>query len=112
MHLRALIVGVASSLAAAALWPALIVAQSTPDTGLHVEGAVAESTVAPGKTHVHHMVVSLGAGAPAPMDIVVDARGLGQGPDGSPLPLLPEEDQSPYSARVFIKNIDATTFRL
>jgi hypothetical protein len=46
------------------------------------------------------------------MDILVDARGLGQTLDGSVVALTPEEDSSPYSARSFIKNIDNTSFRL
>ena len=107
-----MLVGLAGSLAAAAFWPALLAAQSNPDTGLQVQGALAEYTVAPGQTLVHHMVISLGAGAREPMDILVEARGLGQALDGSVVALLPDEDSSPYSARSFIKNIDNTSFRL
>jgi hypothetical protein len=113
MHIRAFPVSLAASVIALVVFPVLLLAaQPAPDASLQVEGAVAEYTVAPGDTIVHHMVVSLGPGAKEAMDIQVEARGLGQGPDGSVLPLLPEEDSSPYSARDFVKKIDSTAFRL
>jgi len=99
--------------AAAGLAPRLTAAQTaTTDAGLRIEGIMAEYTVQPGQVLTHQMRVSLGKDAQAPLDVLVDARGLGQGLDGATLALEPADDSSPYSARTFISNIDHTSFHL
>lgn len=112
MFFRAIPVAVGALLATGLLWPNVLAAQPSADAGLKVEGAIADYQVKPGDTLTHRMVVSLGAGAPSPMDIQVDARGLGQGLDGATLALEPGEDASPYSGRTLITDIDHTSFRL
>jgi hypothetical protein len=84
----------------------------TADAGLTVSGSLAMFDVTPGETYVHTMTVSLGSGASAPVDVRIEARGLGQGLDGSIRPLLPEQDTSPNSARPLIRNIDVAEFQL
>ena len=85
---------------------------STPDAGLAVEGAIGEYTVKPGQSLSHRMKVSLGRDASAPLDIQVDARGLGQTPEGSTLALQADEDTNRFTARPFITAIDQPRFQL
>jgi hypothetical protein len=79
--------------------------------GLGVVGSLVDITVekAPA-THVHTMTIS--NGFKYPLDIEVEARGLGQEPDGSYVPLSSAEDQSPFTALSYITEIDRTAFHL
>lgn len=79
--------------------------------GLMVSNAILRLAPNPGDVYVHEMVVSNGSEAP-PVDVTVEARGFGQSLVGQYLPLTPEEDLSPYSARTFITDIDQTSFHL
>jgi hypothetical protein len=81
------------------------------DAGFRVDGVLAEYTVDPGQVITHKMVVSLGSQANS-LDVQVDARGLGQQPDGSVVPLEAASDRSQYSARQFIQKIDPPSFHL
>ena len=83
-----------------------------PDASFGVEGVIGEYTVHPGQTLQHKMTVSLGSAAATGLDILVDARGLTEGPDGATIATSPEEDTTPFSARSFISNIDHPTFHL
>ncbi|MGQ9675492.1 MAG: hypothetical protein ACUVX1_07495 [Chloroflexota bacterium] len=79
--------------------------------GLLVSGAMIDLVVEPGKTYTHRMNVGNGASAPA-RDVIVEARGFGQSPQGSFLAVEVEEDKSPYSARKYIQRIDNASFHL
>jgi hypothetical protein len=92
--------------------PGVRQAHADSDAGLGVEGALAEITADPGQKVEHQMLVSLGAGAAAPMQIVVEARGLGEGPDGATLALDAADDTSPFSARGLIAAIEPEHFTL
>jgi hypothetical protein len=81
------------------------------DAGFSVQGILAEYTVEPGQVITHQLVVSLGPQA-KPLDVQVDARGLGQQPDGSVVPVDGASDRSQYSARQFIQKIDPPSFHL
>jgi len=78
--------------------------------GLGVTGSILDVTMPPGTNHVHTMTVS--NGFTYALDMQVEARGLGQGLDGSYIPLTSGEDQSPQSALTYITQIDKTAFRL
>jgi hypothetical protein len=64
----------------------------------------------PGTTYVHTMRVT--NSFTYALDMMVEARGLGQELDGSYIPLTADEDQSPYSALTFVAEIDNTAFHL
>jgi hypothetical protein len=102
-------------LTVALLWPVAADAQqqtTITDAGLGVDGVIANYTVQPGQVLEHTMNVRLGKDAPQPLDVQVDARGLGQGLDGAAIALEPAEDTSPFSARTFVTNIDHTRLHL
>lgn len=95
--------------------PAVVLAQAAQaarPSGLGVQGTLAEYSVAPGQRLTHKMVVSLGAGVAAPVDVRVESRGLGQALDGTPVALTADQDTSPYSARPYVQGIDKPAFRL
>ncbi len=92
-----------------AAWP-LATASTAVAAGLGVTGSILDVTMPPGTTHVHSMTVS--NGFTYALDMQVDARGLGQGLDGSYIPLTSGEDQSPYTALSYITQIDKTAFHL
>jgi hypothetical protein len=95
------------------LAPVVADAQSaTTDAGFGVDGVIADYTVEPGQVLQHAMHVRLGKDAGEPLDVSVDPRGLGQGPDGATIALDPADDRGPYSARTFITNIDHTRLHL
>jgi hypothetical protein len=85
---------------------------STADAaGLGVVGSLVDITVEePPAMHVHTMTISNGFNYP--LDILVEARGLGQELDGSYIPLTSGEDRSPYTALSYITQIDKTAFHL
>ncbi len=78
---------------------------------LSVRGAIFEAEVTPGNTYTHVMSVTSASDAP-PLEIMVEARGFGQSPDGSTVELTGPEDLSPFSARPYITNIDKPSFSL
>ena len=88
----------------------LFVVCPLPVAGLKVVGASYVGTVTPGDTVIHTMTVSTQAGD-VPMDLMVDAWGFGQSPDGSLTSLSPQDDTSPYSARSYI-TLSPTSFHL
>ena len=91
-------------------WP-LATASTADAAGLGVVGSLVDITVEePPATHVHAMTIS--NGFKYPLDIEVEARGLGQELDGSYVPLSSGEDQSPFSALSYITEIDKTAFHL
>jgi len=81
-----------------------------PAAAIRVGGSVYTGTIAPGSSAVHTMNISTNPGDP-PMDLMVDAVGLGQSLQQSNSGLTPERDTSPYSARTFI-TVNPTTFHL
>lgn len=68
---------------------------SVGDKGLSPE-------VSPGESYIQTLVVNLCKCDPA-TDVLVEVLGCGENPDGGVVPLLPEEDKSPYSGRTFIQ---------
>jgi|GEM_PF-483841 len=91
-------------------------ALASPETqatagGLAVGNAILNLSATPGQVYIHKMLVGSGAGA-QPMDIQVDAMGFGEGLNGEFIPLSPDADQSPYSARTFITQISNPSFHL
>ena len=78
--------------------------------GLSVEGALLDINLSPGQNYTHTITVN--SGADYPMDMQVEARGFGQTLDGATIALLPQDDNSPHSARTFINGIDTTSFQL
>ncbi|HVN54956.1 MAG TPA: hypothetical protein VMT46_11550 [Anaerolineaceae bacterium] len=91
--------------------PAPAWAQAASSGGLGVNNAILNLAAQPDQVYTHQMLVSSGAGAP-PMDITVDAMGFGEGLNGEFIPLPAESDQSPYSARTWIKSFNKTSFHL
>jgi hypothetical protein len=107
-------VSILSWIAAAmiAILPATGYTQPETDAGLSIKGVLAEYTVEPGQVLTHALDVHLGVDAHDPMDIQVDARGLGETPDGAVDALTADRDKNPLSAREFIRSIDPAHFRL
>jgi hypothetical protein len=95
---------VATTMLAGVSLPAPALAQG--DAGLGVENVLGEYTVSPGQVVEHAMRISLGATAPAPLEVKIEPRGLGQGPDGSTVALTDAEDKSPQSARAYFQKLD------
>jgi len=90
-------------------WP-IVTASTAMAAGLGITGSLLDVTMPPGETYVHTMTVT--NSFTYALDMQVEARGLGQGLDGSYLPLTNEEDQSPYSALTYITQIDNPSFHL
>ena len=93
-----------------AAWPIVTASTAMADSGLGITGSLLDVSMPPGTTYVHTMTVS--NGFTYALDMKVEARGLGQGLDGSYLPLMKEEDQSPYSVLTYITQIDNPSFHL
>lgn len=93
-----------------AVWPMTTASTAMADSGLGVTGALLNVTMTPGATYTHTMTVT--NSFTYALDMQVEARGLGQGLDGSYIPLASEEDQSPYSALAYITQIDKPSFHL
>ena len=66
--------------------------------------------VSPGENYTQTVLVSIGKDDTA-TDILIEVLGLGANPDTGIVPLLPEDDKSPYSARTFIQ-LDKTTLHV
>jgi hypothetical protein len=109
LSLRFSLVAVLIVLAFLAAWP-IATTCTAAAAGLGVTGSLLDVTMPPGTTYVHTMTVS--NGFTYALDMQVAARGLGQGLDGSYLPLTKQEDQSPYSALTYITQIDKSSFHL
>jgi len=77
---------------------------------LSIQGALADINLSPGQTYIHKMTIT--NSGDTPLDLIVEARGLGQTLDGSNIELTPEQDTSPYSARQYITGIDVPSFHL
>jgi hypothetical protein len=105
--ITAFILAIAMLIVTLALFPDT----SQADQGIKVTDGIIRKEVSAGEIFTHTMVVSANASG-AELDIRIEARGLGQGPDGSYIPLVADEDLSPYSAREFITNIDHPSFTL
>ncbi|MBT9163820.1 MAG: hypothetical protein DDT24_00740 [Chloroflexi bacterium] len=97
----------------AAVLLALPILSSSPVSaapGFGVSPPVLMVSIAPGESTDHTIIVVNEAGPP--MDLIVEMKGLGQSANGSFKPLVPDEDQSPYSARTFISSISPSEFHL
>jgi len=70
-------------------------------SAIGVMGAKYMNSIAPGKTDVHNITISLSADDKA-TDVQIDVLGFGQTPRQNYITLEPAEDLSPYSARTFI----------
>jgi hypothetical protein len=88
----------------------LLVLCSAPASALGVLGAKYEGTIPPGGTDTHVVTIDIGANEQA-TDVMVQAAGFGQTSQGSYVPLDPENDVNPYSARSFI-TFDNSTLHL
>jgi hypothetical protein len=83
-----------------AIFLLLILLAVHPGTAMTFNGGMIVQNVTPGTTYVYPMSVSIGANEAA-TDVSVDVLGFGQNPSGTYLPLSPDRDTSPYSARTF-----------
>jgi hypothetical protein len=83
-------------------------AAATPN-GLSVSGAFVDLLVRPGGSYTHTMDIAAGA---QPLDITVQARGLGEAITGEFQALTASADVSPYSGRPYITRIDGGQFHL
>ncbi len=88
----------------------VIAVPASAAASLTVSNNIFIQDVQPGQTYLHKMTVT--SGASGPMDIKVEAAGLGLSLNGGVQALSPQEDVSPYSARSFISDIDKPSFRL
>ncbi len=87
-----------------------LVCISPATAGLRVVGAKYMEDLAPGITAVHTMEIKTRT-TDAPIDVLVEVMGFGQGMDRSYQPLPAAEDTSPYSARPFT-TLSASEFHL
>jgi len=85
----------------------LIVLCISPVLAIGVTGAKYMNSIAPGKTDIHNITVSLGANDKA-TDIQIDVLGFGQALGQNYLPLEAAKDLSPYSGRKFISLSQST----
>lgn len=92
-----------------AAWPIATTSTAVAE-GLGISGSLLDVTMPPGTAYVHTMRVT--NSFTYALDMMVEARGLGQELDGSYIPLTIEQDQSPYSAVTYITEIDKPAFRL
>jgi hypothetical protein len=109
LSLKLLSAAVLTVMVLLAVWP-VAAASTAVAAGLGVKGSLVDVTMPPGTTYTHTMTVT--NGFTNALDMQVEARGLGQGLDGSYIPLTSGEDQSPYSALTYITQIDKTAFHL
>ncbi len=98
-------------LALVVLGPAFRPAALLADEGLRVTGGLIQREISPGETFSHTFTV---ANSPtgAELQIRIEAKGFGQGLDGSYTPLESTEDRSPFSARGFITALEPSAFVL
>jgi hypothetical protein len=82
-----------------------------PGLGLSIDGSLCDVTVIPGQTITHVMTITSNSSNP-PLNITVEAEGLGQKIDGSMFEQDADTDPSPYSAREYIQAIDNASFSL
>jgi hypothetical protein len=82
-----------------------------PGLGLSIDGSLCDAVVRPGQTITHEMTVTSNSSNP-PLNITIEADGLGQKTDGSMFAQNAEEDSNPYSARTYIQAIDKSEFSL
>jgi len=78
--------------------------------GLTVSNNIFMQDVQAGQTYIHKMTVT--SGSSYPMQMQVEADGLGVDPNGTINAILPQNDTSPFSARTYITNIDNPSFNL
>ena len=100
----------AAILTLSAAWPIAAASSTYAASGLGVTGSLLDVIMPSGTTYVHSMTVT--DGFDYALDMQVEARGLGQGLDGSYIPLTSGEDHSPYSALGYIAHIDIPSFHL
>lgn len=81
------------------------------DQGLRITGGLIEQEVSPGETFSKGFFIT-NSSAGRELEVRIEPRGFGQGPDGSYLPLEAEADRSPFSARAFITAIEPSAFLL
>lgn len=91
--------------------PFFLFAPAAADQGLKITGGLIEREVSPGEVFSHPFVVS-NSPAGAELGVRIEARGFGQGLDGSYIPLEAGEDRNPHSAREFITDIEPSVFTL
>jgi hypothetical protein len=77
-------------------------------SGLNIQGNILTKTISPGQSYIHTITVS----NDSPLDLEVEASGLGQTVEGATVALSPDQDTSSHSARTFISNIDKTSLHL
>lgn len=81
------------------------------DQGLRITGGLIEREVSPGETFSQGFIIT-NSSTGLDLEVRIEPRGFGQGPDGSYLPLEAEADRSPFSARAFITAIEPPAFVL
>ena len=109
--IRILVSAVALALTLESLSVIVLFASVYATPSLNVKNDIINVQIQPGQSYTHTMTVINGS-TTEPLDLQVEADGLGQGPDGSLLILPVSLDVSSYSARTFITNIDKTSFHL
>jgi hypothetical protein len=80
----------------------LLLIVTTPVSGIRVVGSRYEGTIAPGKTVVHTINLSLSQNESA-TDLILEVMGLGNSIGGGLQAIPALNDTSPYSARTFIQ---------
>jgi hypothetical protein len=93
------------------LLPVVLTTAASADSGLTINGAIVNDIVKPGNNYSYTTTIQSSADAP-PMDILVDASGFGNDLNGAWLPVAPGNDNSPYSALNYIKDLNPTSFHL
>ncbi len=68
----------------------------------HLAGKGLSPEVSPGESYSWTLLASIGKDHAA-TDVLIEVLGYGENPDEGVVPLSPEEDKSPYSARTFIQ---------
>jgi len=109
--IRILISAVALTMILESLSVIVLFASVSAAPGLNVKNDIINVQIQPGQSYVHTMIVINGS-TTDPLDLTVEADGLGQGLDGSNIILPASLDSSSHSARTFITNIDKTSFHL
>ncbi len=88
----------------------ILLAIGTASAGLGVSGAIFEANVTPGQHISHEMLVNIDP-KDQPMDFVAGVIGFGRSLDGANAEIRPELDNSPYTARPFLK-VSPASFHL
>lgn len=88
----------------------LILTIGTASAGFAVSGAIFEANVTPGQHIIHKMVLNTDT-SDLPMDFAAEMIGFGRSLDGANAELRPEQDISPYTARLFL-NVSPASFHL